>query len=157
MRKIQYEVLFITYTFLGIVSSICELFGIPPLFPAPKRPGRAPTRRVGNFRQKYNFAEDGTNVYFRRNSGCSAEQKPPEFRSEPFRGRENNSEFRSVEQNRSTLSEFRSEPFRGRENNSESVPWNKKKQTLGILFRTIPRKRKQLGIPFRVEKNAAGY
>jgi hypothetical protein len=56
--------------------------------------------RVGNFRQKNNSAEDGidgTNGYFRRNSGCSAEQKISEFRSEPFRGRENNSEFRSVE------------------------------------------------------------
>ncbi len=57
--------------------------------------------RVGNFRQKNNSAEDGivgTNGYFRRNSGCSAEQKISEFRSELFRGRENNSEFRSVEQ-----------------------------------------------------------
>jgi hypothetical protein len=57
--------------------------------------------RVGNFRQKNNSAEegiDGANGYFRRNSGCSAEQKIPEFRSEPFRGRKNNSEFRSVEQ-----------------------------------------------------------
>jgi hypothetical protein len=53
---------------------------------------------VGNFRQKNNSAEDGidgTNGYFRRNSGCSAEQKISEFRSEPFRGRENNSEFLS--------------------------------------------------------------
>jgi hypothetical protein len=57
--------------------------------------------RVGNFRQKNNSAEDGidgTNGYFRRNSGCSAEQKLSECRSERFRGRENNSEFRSVEQ-----------------------------------------------------------
>jgi hypothetical protein len=33
-------------------------------------------RKVGNFRQKNNSAEDGidgTNSYFRRNSGCSAE------------------------------------------------------------------------------------
>ncbi len=60
-----------------------------------------PLLRVGNFRQKNNSAEDGidgTTGYFRRNSGCSAEQKTSEFRSEPFRGRENNSEFRSVEQ-----------------------------------------------------------
>ncbi len=59
------------------------------------------TTRVGNFRQKNNSAEDGidgTNGYFQLNSGCSAEQKISEFRSEPFRGRENNSEFRSVEQ-----------------------------------------------------------
>jgi hypothetical protein len=60
-------------------------------------------RRVGNFRQKNNSAEDGsgidgTNGYFRRNSGCFAEQEFSEFRSEPFRGRENNSEFRSVDQ-----------------------------------------------------------
>jgi hypothetical protein len=41
---------------------------------------------------------DGTKGYFRRNSGCSAEQKISEFRSELFRGRVNNSEFRSVEQ-----------------------------------------------------------
>jgi methyl-accepting chemotaxis protein len=56
--------------------------------------------RVGNFRQKNNSAEDridGTNSYFRRNSGCSAERKISEFRSGPFRGRENNLEFRSVE------------------------------------------------------------
>jgi hypothetical protein len=62
---------------------------------------RSQTPRVGNFRQKNNSAEDGidgTNGYFRRNSGCSVEQKISEFRSEPFRGRENNSEFRSVEQ-----------------------------------------------------------
>ena len=57
--------------------------------------------RVGNFRQKNNSAEDGidgTKGYFRRNSGYSAEQKISEFRSELFRGRENNSEFRSVDQ-----------------------------------------------------------
>ncbi len=57
--------------------------------------------RVGNFRQKNNSAEDGidgTNGYFRLNSGCSAEQKISEFRSEPFRRRENSSEFRSEEQ-----------------------------------------------------------
>ncbi len=59
-------------------------------------------RRVGNFRQKNNSAEDridGTIGYFRRNSGCSAEQK-----------------------------------------------------NLVIPFRTLPRKRKQLGIPFRGTK-----
>jgi hypothetical protein len=62
---------------------------------------KTPDTRVGNFRQKNNSAEDGidgTNGYFRRNSGCSAEQKFSEFRSEPFRGRENISELRSVEQ-----------------------------------------------------------
>ncbi len=67
--------------------------------------------RVGNFRQKNNSAEDGidgTNGYFRRNSGCSAEQKSLGIPFRTFRGRENNSEFRSVEQkySRSQLSEF---------------------------------------------------
>jgi hypothetical protein len=63
--------------------------------------------RVGNFRQKSKSAEDriyGTNGYFRRNSGCSVEQK-----------------------------------------------------TLGIPFRTLLRKRKQLGIPFhgtKIEANS---
>jgi hypothetical protein len=100
--------------------------------------------RVGNFRQKNNSAEDGidgTKGYFQRNSGCSAEQKISEFRSEPFRGRENNSKFRSVEQKIKAISrnslpntpaeekttrnsvpgnkyrskEFRSESFRGKE------------------------------------------
>jgi hypothetical protein len=106
--------------------------------------------RVGNFRQKNNSAEDGidgTNGYFRRNSGCSAEQKLSEFRSEPFRGREDNSEFRSVEQNsRNSLQNASAVQKRTR----NSVPWHKKnKNTLGIPFRTLPRKRKKLGIPFR--------
>jgi hypothetical protein len=90
---------------------------------------RRPTSRVGNFRQKNNSAEDGidgTNGYFRRISGRSAEQKISEFRSEPFRGRDNNSEFRSVE--------------------------HKWKQALGIPFRTLPKKRKELGFPFRGTK-----
>jgi hypothetical protein len=53
-------------------------------------------------------------------------RKFTEFRSEPFRGRENNSEFRSMDQ--------------------------KKKQTLGIPFPIHQWKRKQLGIPIRVTK-----
>ncbi len=46
------------------------------------------------------------------------------------------SEFRSVEKKYKQLSEFRSEPFRGWENDSEvrSVVY-KKKQTLGMPFR----------------------
>jgi hypothetical protein len=47
--------------------------------------------------------------------------------------------------NRSILSEFPSEPFSGRENNSEFRSMEKiKKQTVGIPFRTIPRKRNLL-------------
>ncbi len=49
----------------------------------------------------------------------NTEQKTSEFRSEPYCGRENNSEFPSVEQNISKLLEFPSEHFSGRENNSE--------------------------------------
>jgi hypothetical protein len=64
--------------------------------------------------KKNNSAEDGidgTNGYFRRNSGCFAEQKISEFRFEPFSRRENISEFRSVEQKyKQTLGMF-SEPF----------------------------------------------
>jgi hypothetical protein len=78
---------------------------------------------VGNFRQKINSAEDGidgTNSYFRRNSGCSAEQKTLRILFRTLPRKRKNSEFRSVEQ--------------------------KKKQTLGIPFRTLHRKRKQLGI-----------
>jgi hypothetical protein len=92
------------------------------------------TLRVGNFRQKNNSAEDGidgTNGYFRRNSGGSAEQKISEFCSEPFRGRDNNSEFHSVEQ--------------------------KWKEALGIPFRILPKKRKQLGFPFRGTKRKANF
>jgi hypothetical protein len=53
-------------------------------------------------------------------------RKFTEFRSEPFRRRENNSEFRSMDQ--------------------------KKKLTLGIPFPTHQWKRKQLGILIRVTK-----
>jgi hypothetical protein len=114
---------------------------------------RSPTwSRVGNFRQKNNSAEDGidgTNGYFRRNSGCSAEQNFSEFRSEPFRGTEieanswNSLPNPSTEEkitrnsvprnrNRSKLSEFPSEPFSGRENNSEfrSEPFRRRENNL---------------------------
>ncbi len=127
-----------------LVVRTCRVYPFPPL---------AVWTRVGNFRQKiipWKTEETEQLVCFggipavprNRNSrnsvpNCSAEEKiaqnsvpwnkirskRSEFRSETFRGRENNSEFRSVEQ--------------------------KYKQTPGILFRTIPRKRQQLGIPFQ--------
>jgi hypothetical protein len=55
-----------------------------------------------------------------------------------------------LNKNRSKLSEFPSEHFSGRENNSEfrSVE-QKSKHTVRIPFRTLHRKRKKLGIPFR--------
>ncbi len=87
-KKISIEIFFSQYALL-----------IHPLILTSQK--RSVTTRVGNFRQKNNSAEDGidgTNGYFRRNSGCSEEQKTSEFRSESFRGRENSSEFRSVEQ-----------------------------------------------------------
>ncbi len=84
--------------------------------------------RVGNIRQKNNSAEDGidgTNGYFRRNSGCSAEQKLSEFRSEPAVEEKTTRNSVLWIKNRGSLSEFRSEPFRGRETTRASVLWNK--------------------------------
>ncbi len=56
---------------------------------------------VGNFRQKNNSEEDGidgTMVISDGIMGVPRNRKLSEFRSEPFRGREKNSEFRCVEQ-----------------------------------------------------------
>jgi hypothetical protein len=106
--------------------------------------------RVGNFRQKYNSAEDGrdrTIGYFRRNPGCSAEQKAlgipfrilqrkrkqlripfrrtkieaNSWNSLPNSSMEEKTSQNSVpwNKNRNKLSEFRSELFRVRENYSE--------------------------------------
>jgi hypothetical protein len=63
-----------------------------------------------------------------------------------------------LNKNISKLSEFPSERFSGREKNSEfrSVE-QKKKNTLGIPFRTLPRKRKKLGIPFRTIPRKRNY
>jgi hypothetical protein len=74
------------------------------------------------FPAKNNYAEDridGTNGYFRRNSGFSAEQK--------------------------TLG-ILFQPFRRREKNLISVRGTKIGATLGIPFRTLLRKIKQLKI-----------
>jgi hypothetical protein len=69
-------------------------------------------------------------------------RKLSEFHSKPFYGREKSSEFRTVKQNRRKLSEFRSKPFCGGENNSEfSSVKQKYKQTFGILFQSISRKK----------------
>ncbi len=76
---------------------------------------------------KKNSREDGmdeTNGLFLRNSSCSEELS--EFCSEPFRGWEKCREFRIVDQ--------------------------KYKQTRGIPFRTITRKRKQLEFLFLEQK-----
>jgi hypothetical protein len=58
--------------------------------------------RVGNFRQKNiprkEDGKDGTKVYSDGIPAVLQNRKLSEFRSEPFRGRELNSEFRSVEQ-----------------------------------------------------------
>ncbi len=83
-------------------------------------------------------------------------RKLSEFYSKLFRGRKKCSEFFTVEQNGSKLSGFRSEPFRGREKCSEFSTVEQKKVTLGIPFRTIPRRRKQLRILFcgtKIEEN----
>jgi hypothetical protein len=61
-----------------------------------------------------------------------------------------------LNKNRSKLSEFPSEPFSRKENNWDSVPWNQieanSRNPPGIPFRTLLRKRKQLGIPLRGRK-----
>ncbi len=62
--------------------------------------------------------------------------KLSEFRSEPFRGRENNSEFRSAEQNRSKLSKFRSLAFRRRKHTLSSVCWIR--TNFFMWFRSVP-------------------
>ncbi len=70
----------------------------------------------------------------------------------PNRSAEEKNARNSVPWNKiiSKRSEVRSEPIRGRENNTELRSMEQKyKQTLGILFRTIPWKRQQLGIPFQ--------
>jgi hypothetical protein len=70
--------------------------------------------------------------------------------SVPNRSAEEKNDWNSVPWNkiRSKRSEFRSEPFHRREKDSEFRSVEQKyKQTLGILFRTIQRKRQQLGIP----------
>jgi hypothetical protein len=104
--------------------------------------------RVGNFRQKIIPRKTEYTKQIVISDGIPAvprNRKFSEFRSEPFNGSENNSEFRSEEQQlkqnlgipsnpsaegkttrnsvpwnkiRIKLPEFRSEPFRRRENNS---------------------------------------
>ncbi len=137
---------------------------------------RSFSARVGNFRQNIYSAEDGidwTNGYFRRNSGCSAEQKTLgiPFRTLPRKREQLGIPFRGTKQKQTPIILFptllwkRTQlgiPFRGTkiEANSwnsvpnhsagenttrNSLPCNKKqKKTLGMRFRTIPRKRNQL-------------
>jgi hypothetical protein len=79
---------------------------------------------------------DGTNGYFRRNSGCSAEQNFSEFRSEPFqrkrkhhgisfRGTEIEANYRNSLPNPSAEEKQLGIPFRGTEietNSRKSLP-----------------------------------
>ena len=72
--------------------------------------------------KKNNSAEDaidGTNGYFPRNYGCSAERKLSEFRSELSSEEKKTRNSVPLNKNRSKLSEFPSERFSGREKNSE--------------------------------------
>jgi hypothetical protein len=106
------------------------------------------TGRVGNFRQKNNSAEDGIDGTMVISDGIPAVPRNRKLRnSVPNRSAEQKTTRNSVlwNKNRSKLLEFPSEPFRGRETTRNSVPRIEKyKQTLGIPFRTITRKRKQL-------------
>jgi hypothetical protein len=120
--------------------------------------------RVGNFRQKNYSAEDGTNGtdgtigFFRQNSVCSAAQKTLGILFQTVLQRKKMLGIlyhgTKIEANsRNSILKHSAE-----ENNSEfhSVE-HKSKQTLGILFQTIPQKRKQLGVPFcgtKIEVNS---
>ncbi len=104
------------------------------------------TTMVGNFRQKNNSAEDGidgTNGYFRRNSvpNPSAEEKTTqnsvplnkkrskltEFPSEHFSGRENNSEFLSLDTKIEEYSQnFLPNPSAEEKTTRNSFPWIQK-------------------------------
>ncbi len=92
-------------------------------------PGYGSLNHSGNFRQKKLFP--GRRNRRNKRSGCPRNRKLSEFSSEPFRKREKCSEFRTVDQ--------------------------KTKQAFGIWFRIIPRKRKQLGVPFRGTKLEANF
>ncbi len=97
-----------------IPGSICLCLTRVLLWPPPSPP------RVGNFRQKNYSAEDRidrTIGLFWRNYGCSRNRKFSEFRSELFRGTTRNSV--PWNKNISKHLEFYSEPFRERDNNSE--------------------------------------
>ncbi len=73
------------------------------------------SHRVGNFRQKNNSAEDGidrTYGYFRRNSGCSAEQKTLgiPFRTIPRKRKQLGIPFRRTKIVTNTRNPFRTLP-----------------------------------------------
>ncbi len=81
----------------------------------------------------FGSAEDGieeTNDYFRRNSGYSAEKKISDFRSEPFRGRENNSEFRSVEEIEKNSHNSVMNPSAKENTTRNSISWNQNRSKL---------------------------
>jgi hypothetical protein len=132
-------------------SQLCPLAG----FETPTRYPSLPAHtRVGNFRKKSYSAEDGidgTIGLFRRNSGCSPEQKSLgiPFRTVPQRRKMLGilHHWTKLEANaRNSVLNHSAEEKTTR----NFVPWEQKyKQTLGILFQTIPRKRQQLGIPFQ--------
>ncbi len=89
------------------------------------------SHRVGNFRQKNNSAEDGidrTYGYFRRNSGCSAEQKTLgiPFWTIPGKRKQLGIPFRRTKIVTNTRNPF----FRIRVNNQFRVPWNKNRSKL---------------------------
>jgi hypothetical protein len=128
-------------------SSILKKQSKPDTHPLPRSLSGfhfPPPTRVGNFRQKNYSAEDGidgTIGLFRRNSGCSAEQKTLGI------------PFRTVPQKRRMLGIL----YNGTkiEANSRIFVLNHsvEQKTLGILFRTVPQRRKMLGISFRKARN----
>jgi hypothetical protein len=89
------------------------------------------TLRVGNFQQKNNSAEDGID----ETNGL--------FRIQPVRGKENS---------RNSVPNHSEEEKNAR----NSIQWIKKRSKLSE-FGIIPRKRKQLRVPFRGTKIEANF
>jgi hypothetical protein len=99
--------------------------------------------RVGNFRQKNYSAEDGIDGIiglFRRNSGCSAEQKTLGI------------PFRTVPQKRRILGILYNGTKMEANSRNSVLNHSAEQKTLRIPFRTVPGRRKMLGIPFCGEK-----
>jgi hypothetical protein len=93
---------------------------------------------------------DATNDHFRLNYGCSAEQKPLgiPFRTLPPKRKKIGIPFRRTKIEAYSQNSAPN-PSAEEKTTRNSVPWNKNRNKLS--------EEKQLGTPFCVEQNAAGY
>ncbi len=122
--------------------------------------GTEAAHRVGNFRQKNNSAEvgiDGTNGYFRRNSGCSAEQNSQNSVPNPSTEEKTTRNSVPLNKNKSKLSEFPSNTSAEEKRTWNSVRWNKKRRILSEfpseLFRRREKNSEFRSEPFRGRAN----